>query len=112
MKKHTNAELIALLEKARDKHLWKGNGCYSTSRKTRYVCYAINLANGGSGDDDSLVPAKLEKLVRAHIGHYGTMSSFLYTKLTRWPLKEKDVQTYRLMMINNMIKMLSKGTKK
>lgn len=102
--RYTNKEMIATLRKVLKSTLWNGNSDYCTSPKTRFVCFAIRRALG-----EYEVPLQFRRLVRAHIGNYEKMEDFLGEKLGKSEfakLSYKDIQTYRFMMVNNMIKMI------
>lgn len=111
---YTNAYLIEILKNAKERHLkrtrnWDNSGYCQTT----YVCHTIRNAMEVDGHKWT-IPEKLEKLVRRHIGT-GVMDVFLkkqfgdsrYARMTY-----EQIQDWRALMIDNMIKILQAEGKK
>lgn len=103
---YTNQQLLNILVRARDFHLMKtreyGDTGYHTKRFN--VCGSIAIAVHWAPR-----PKRLAQLVRKHIGSHLYMEGFLERKLGYAAFRKlslTDIQTYRFMMVNNMIRML------
>jgi len=108
VKHHTNKQLIALCERAK-KVLWNGKSDFIPRGKEEWVCMALSTVSP-NGD----TPDKLGKLVKAHIGNNSLINGklreeFGYTAV--WSMTSKQIQAWRLLMLNNMIKILKEESK-
>lgn len=112
--RYTNSYLIKILKNAKERHLkrtqdWGRSEYY----KSTYVCHAIRNAMEVDGHKWT-IPEKLEKLVQRHIGT-DVMDVFLkkqfgdsrYARMTY-----EQIQDWRALMIDNMIKILQSEGKK
>jgi len=107
----TTEELIRICVKARTL-LWDGKGRRPESKEV-YVCYALSSASVKLFSHWR--PAALTSLVKQHIGDHTSLNGFLRTKLGDSKVNRmtnKQIQAWRFLMLDNMIKMLREGDKK
>jgi hypothetical protein len=106
----TKAKLIAICERAKKGHLWDGRG--KVEGKEVWTCSALHEASKAEGMHTT--PIELRNLVKSHIQGHIFMDGLLSEKFG-WTAYRKmtkaQVQAWRFLMLDNMIKMLSKGGK-
>jgi hypothetical protein len=105
---YTKSELIAICQKAKE-FLWDGKGIRPKGLNT-WVCYALSAAS-----PKGQTPKELEDLVDAHLQGEVFMTSLLREKFGRLAVDKmtpEQIQAWRFLMLDNMIKILRKGGKK
>lgn len=105
----TKRQLIAICNRAK-KTLWNGKGNRFNTYKHTYVCYA--LASASQLLYRAVIPYKLAGMVDQHIGGHAYMEDFLREKFGKRRVSKaskEEIQGWRLLMLNNIIKLLKEG---